>query len=554
MANLADIAVRQNNASRITNNRDVVLPGKRNTDNGNLEVNATIGSGRRSNAGADELMKTLGIVSDAVSKPLGQIGAAKTKANQDAADAADGAQGANDALAGKPDEQKLKDSAVYRDWYAKGKADTTFAITHERIDASIKERMNSKQDANGDGKWDILDIQDIIAGEVKAAAFDADGKPIDFGSPEGTLQFGKQMLDANRKWMAEASDRFTAEAKEDALNNSVGSLVAGFTATGTYDLDTWVKQLPGIVDRKAAMTAGLKTIIAHAEASDDPDHLGKSLAALNGLLDAKQPGTTTPVLGYEAAATVRQQAEAIKAKRERRITTITTERHKEGSKSVLEGMIAGKTPSIMRLREMVKDDLISPEFGNSQINAIESAAERAEAKQFRNEQRTLAASDRATEQSREWTLAAMANDWKAGLGPGNDREALAAIEIAHRNGLVLEPEEQAQLLMASRNGIEARRKNPEITAFKTDLNDRIKPKTGSGAVAGAYKGLNAGGVSPEMQAAVNLTFWSAIDRGETAAAAHAGALKVLATAPAAADPRAAAKSRADALRAKAGAP
>jgi hypothetical protein len=555
MANLADTVVRQANASRITNNRDGVLPSKRNTDAGKLEVNATISQGRRGNAASEELLRTLGMLTDGISKPLNALGQAQTKNRQDAADALDGADGATAAMNGTPDAERMKASSAYRSWYSKGRADTVFAIAHERIDADITAQMNAKTDVDGSGDWDVADVEKIIADGVKSAGFNEDGTPIDFGSPEGTLQFASKMLDARAKWIGTANEKFATESQAEALNASVGTLVAGFTSNGVYDLDTWMKELPPSVDRKTAMTAALKTIASHAEASDNPAHLGKSLKALTTLLDAKQADGKTPVLGYEAAASVRQQAEAIKAKSERLTDKAEKERHEAGSDAILASMSAGKMPTVSSLQAMVRNGDISPEFAWSQVRALEAAADRQEARANRSADRYERASEKATEQGREWALGERMNTWRIGGGPGSDAEAMAEIRTLAQQGVVLEPAEQAELLAASRAGRKERRATAPARTFWADLETRLKPPKTSGTVAGAYKGVGAaGGITPEIRATVVGHYFWEIEHGKPPAEAHAAALKILANGPAVSNQRADAKTRADALRAKAGKP
>jgi murein DD-endopeptidase MepM/ murein hydrolase activator NlpD len=242
MADLSRIEAPIERRRRVTENRDAVLPARRNTQAPDLEINAPI---RRPNADAAEVLKrTLGLVEDAA---MSYIGSEQERQMERRS-----AQGAADATVGKPDEKRLKNSLAYKKaYYTETARNAAFKIDAE-VTRAVEERLRDEENPA-----DLDDIAQIIDGAFRAGALDEDGKPR-FVDPEAQALAARQLAMTRERIMDASFKTIKAREDERLIATAADNIVTEIIQTrGVRDLSTLEKPQTAAPSTPSAPLTGL---------------------------------------------------------------------------------------------------------------------------------------------------------------------------------------------------------------------------------------------------------------------------------------------------------
>ncbi len=170
MPDLSQVQGRQTTQNRLTNNRDAVLPNRRDLDTPNAVVRADMRNAFRGDD-ADEVRRALGLVNQAVDGVMDIRKAAMARQSK-----TDAATGGLDAAAGKAYDQSMAKSKAYQDAYYKVSSEQKQTTRETGIESQVTAMVN--QGAH------IEDIHKFVMDSVSAHATEAkDIYPSDEAKP-----------------------------------------------------------------------------------------------------------------------------------------------------------------------------------------------------------------------------------------------------------------------------------------------------------------------------------------------------------------------------------
>jgi hypothetical protein len=498
MADLSRLDARTSQQDRITNNRDGVLPSRRNTEAPNLQVNGDLRNARRGEGGAAELLRVLGGVSKAA-QAVGSVMQDRQEIKDKEEARADVDNASQDTLNGTFDAEKMAHSTAYRTWRIKGDVEARVAGVTTSIEDDIEKFTSSDED----GLWTTEDIDGIIKGHFKNLVTDENGQPrADYlDSPEARKIITDKLNDLRPKFLQQAHDFMVKQTRERDTNLAVAGLIGKTEPKGAYDLDGFMQGLPPQINKADALEAAMTGVLAHAEAHENVE-------GLQALLAGTKADGKTPLLGYRDAARLQSAIPQIEAQRERRIDKEQKDRYEANADNVYKMFDAGKPPSIATIRQLVAEDKLDPRTGRTFQNFIES-----DAREARSEARADRAEARANYRDTvEMNVAQKVISWSSGMGPMDPKQFGAEIDKLRKSGSIGEGAMGASNMLQLNNAWKAGRQlvasQPMVKTFATAIDKSFAaPKSG---VAAAY----GKGADPYAAAAAKQDYLDLVTTGK----------------------------------------
>ena len=143
--NLADTKQRAEAQSSKIGPRPSILPSRRDTRAPDLEVNASMRTAKRGDAGASDLMRTLGLVNQAAEDFSNYVGAKHVEDEKDNI-----AQGFADQAAGVADPEKEERSLGYKNAVTRGRTVNDFRAASQEFDEELRGVIEHQDDPDLD--------------------------------------------------------------------------------------------------------------------------------------------------------------------------------------------------------------------------------------------------------------------------------------------------------------------------------------------------------------------------------------------------------------------
>lgn len=345
--NLATIGSRSTAQSRITNNRDAVLPTRRLDQAPDLRNTLQMRDAYRSDSAVDEVRRTLGLVNNAVDR-YGDyqndkfLQAERQNASQAAADAA----------MGKVDEAKVSTSDAYRTAIAMSRARRKVAEVEMTLKPEIEDLLSKGADADptkGEQPVDLEDVNSLIEQRFRSFLLDKDGRPIDFGDQAATMEVYNSLERLRPQLLTAAQDTIRAQEADKVVRGFADELSLQITKTGRADVESFMARLPPGVDRNKARASLLESAINAAEENENPEMLLK-------LADSRR-ADGTPTWTPQQESALRSAARTVQNLADQR----EEERSKETLGSLSVELRGGKRLSPDRVRDLISQGKLRPQ-------------------------------------------------------------------------------------------------------------------------------------------------------------------------------------------------
>lgn len=475
MADLSKIAARGGAQERITNNRDAVLPTRRNTDSGNLEVNATVSQGRRSAAQAQELQRILGMT---VSSAEGLQDASLARhAQQEVSNAA---KGALDAAVGSKDEALAKKSRGYVKAFSVESAKAEFNKFSSDLTTEVDALLNGEQPATLD------DVSELLDTRFAQLALGPDGQPFDFGDPEAQLVVARGLAELRAKVVTGATEIITEQQHQKFLGTVATNILIDSSKGKPVSFEDAMRALPPGMDRAKAKK---QLVTALVEGFDEADNI-KGLDDLWKSTKADGSPSFTP----DEVKLIRTQRDQTEQRVEREKEKAQRDRYEANTESLLEKFAQGRSPSIAEIRRMEQADAIPAQTALTLIGHIE-----ADAREARAESRATSAAAAA---SLDADIAVEVASRSLGISNGSlesDTRLLRSGRLGSGRRAIVNFQ---RLRSASKASANERLSTPAARTYIAEIDKALKP------LAAGAKGslLTAGTRSPANYIAAAETF------------------------------------------------
>ena len=367
MADLSSLTVRTTQQARPSSGRVNIIP-RAETEAPKLGVFADMRNASRSSSGAEQLLKIFDDVQKGADTLSGYI-----QENRDVRDASSISQ---QMLSGNVDPELLKRSEVARSIYAKGKGEEEAHLWGEQATAIVQEAL-----ADRNNPVDELHIEELIDNSIKEFAFDPEGKPRDFGTPEANLKVAEMVSRKKLQLRTEAVATIKRQVLEDGLNRSVFNQIATVKDGGQIDVESFMRSLMPGTDMKQAKDALISAgqDLALSLIDSNPDG---ALSVIDSLLSSKRENGV-PSLAPEELETVRamrrrldKEADAAKEERQRELL----DRNKDAFADRLMGVPGkGVYPTAREIQQARAEGKLEAEAARTLLNWIETDVREAEA-------------------------------------------------------------------------------------------------------------------------------------------------------------------------------
>lgn len=310
MVDLASTKLRREAVDKLVDRRSGIVPERRDTRAPDLSPSATMRSASRGDVGgADELMRTLGLVNKAAGSFQGY---AENRFKKQEADNA--AQGSIDQATGHVDAELERKSHAYKNSVALGRTMTNFQSGLQGLDEDLRGIIENQDDpelGNRQGE-----VKQRIDDYFKEFAMDPEtGQLRSFlATPDAKRWLAGSMAETRAKLEASALGKIEERFKGEALTHA-GTILGAQIDAGTIDLKGLRKLVPATVSDDELRGTILTTIQGKAEQLKADGRYEDALRTVNGLLgEGFAPGTIKTIdipasgaggaLAASAAATV----------------------------------------------------------------------------------------------------------------------------------------------------------------------------------------------------------------------------------------------------------
>jgi len=282
--NVADVTVRALQQGRLTTNRSSVLPSP-NTRAPAFQGSARMGSAMRGDGGAEELMRTLGLLN----KAAGSFQEYAERAHQSREDGNAG-QGAIDQATGNVDPVLTEQSAAYKRAVELGRERTTFPSEIATFGSGALTELVEKQ-TSADLTERRAEVEHHIDQFLRSYALDPETGNIrdSLTTPEAKRWLAGAMTEGRQSLSAAAHERIDRRLKDEGLANA-GDLAAVQLDIGTLDIPTLRAVLPPTVTDAELRGTLLTTLQGKAVQLKEAGRGADAYRILGQLL-----GDTTPV-------------------------------------------------------------------------------------------------------------------------------------------------------------------------------------------------------------------------------------------------------------------
>ncbi|WP_168707932.1 hypothetical protein [Sphingopyxis sp. PAMC25046] len=256
MADLSRVTARTSGQSRerLVDRRTSILPERRDTRTDRLQAAATMATARRGDGGAEALMRSLGMVTDAA-RDFQQY--ANTKFAKDVSDNA--ARGALDQAAGAVDEEKAGRSYAYRNAVARGRTMSAWNDNLREFDEELRAVVEQQDQLTLEERQ--ADVRDRVETFFEGFAVDSEtGQLRDFlATPESMRYLAEQMGQTRPQFESLALQRIEERFNEEAIGHFTKS-VRDQADRGHVDLSVALSVLPPTVRLDKVRAALLDTV------------------------------------------------------------------------------------------------------------------------------------------------------------------------------------------------------------------------------------------------------------------------------------------------------
>jgi len=282
VANLSEIKNRTARQDRMTERRSGIIPDRRNTDAPDRRVYADMRSARRGDGGAEELMRTLGLVNKAAESFQNYADARFEKQEQENA-----AQGALDQASGRVDEQLMERSRGYRTAVTKGRTMTAWNEGLREFDEDLRGFIERQDDPSLENRQ--AQVRERLNQFFQNFAIDPEtGQFKEFlGTPEARRYLAEQMAqtraEVERNALARIEERFNGEAISHFATNIQDQARSGRPVDLSVALSTLPPTVPMDQVRGALVTTVLNTAVwlRENDRGEEGQRLLDQLAGIN---------------------------------------------------------------------------------------------------------------------------------------------------------------------------------------------------------------------------------------------------------------------------------
>lgn len=254
---LTTFKTKQAQQDRVTDHREGVIDSRRNTRAPEFQGSADMRSASRGDAGAAELMQTLGMVNKAASSFEGY---ANTKFAKD--EEKNTAQGAMDDASGHVDEAMMKKSAGYKNAVSLGRTSTSWNEGLRNFDQELRGFIEQQDDEHLEVR--MGQVQGKIEEFYKNFATDPEtGKLKEFLSTPNAMRFLSEQMKQTRTQVTSAArsrieERFNTEAIGHLSQNLRDQVLTGNGAQ--LDLKLPLAMLPPTVPKDTVRKTVISTV------------------------------------------------------------------------------------------------------------------------------------------------------------------------------------------------------------------------------------------------------------------------------------------------------
>lgn len=362
---------------RVTNNRNSIVPARRNTQAEPLQAFAEMRHARRGDVGgAEELLRVL---SDA-SKAGRAVQAVLLERQRNQA-AEEIAQGRDDALLGQQDPKLAAKSTAYRNGYSFESALSQVNELSRDVTTEVDELL-----ADPEQEPDEDDVMDLLKGKFEALLLNPDGTRRSFGSPEADAAVRSRLRELHANVADHARKAITAQVHNKHLGRMASNLLDDVANGRPVDFEAVLaRRLPGmdVLATKRHLTAALmEDIDERAQAllaSGDETGARKALSVYDMLLSSKRKDGIPSLTPEEVRAVRNQRDQSLN-----RLEAEVEKSRRALQEATMDGLTdrynAGRAPSrieIIALRKEGKLDAehVSQLFGWLDADAREARME-----------------------------------------------------------------------------------------------------------------------------------------------------------------------------------
>jgi len=295
MVDITTLKTRQSQQDRITDHREGIIESRRNTRAPEFRPSGDMRSAARGDAGAEELMRTLGMVNNAAKSFQGY---AETKHARD--EERNAARGSTDELTGNVDPELMQKSAGYKNAVSLGRTSTSWNEGYRQFDKDLREFIEQQDDENLEVR--LSQVQGRIEEFYKSFAVDGEtGKLKDFLSTPGAMRYlSEQMRNSRTQLTAAARARIEERFNVEAVGHYTQNLRDQFQASNGagIDLKSAMALVPPTVPKETLRKATLETVTAlsiELEAKGQKSDAIRILDQIIGTQKGVAPGTIVPI-------------------------------------------------------------------------------------------------------------------------------------------------------------------------------------------------------------------------------------------------------------------
>lgn len=359
---LSKVEARSGSQRRLTTNRDAVLPTSRDTSAPALEVNARMSSARRSDAGAQELMRIFGGMDNAAGSFADY---ANTKFSAD--EARNAQQGVRDQALGTVDPELEQKSAAYRKSVSTGNGVKGVYDMFGGLNEHLETALNDPEHPA-----DLETVHKIITQHYHDFAI-VDGKVRDFGSPEANMAVGQLLQENELRLVEQSRAKIKAHVETQSVENASANTQSSLD-DGSFTFENSFSQIAPGVDPKVAKGAIIDSVHdwALSKLETEPD---KALAAIDSLLTSKR-ADGSPSLNADERDKLRVQRITMSDDVDRAKKKLVAANQDAAHEKLLSRLAnvpgAGAPPSLKEIRGMVADGTLDPKVGYQMVHMIET--------------------------------------------------------------------------------------------------------------------------------------------------------------------------------------
>jgi len=388
MADISRLDARIGQQGRPTNNRDGVLPSRRNTEAPRLEINADLRNGRRGEGGADELMRVLGGLTRAAGNVQETMMDGQRLSDQQQAEL-DHIDGLQDQLAGTIDPEQRARSAAYNNAVTTGEAVKATNAHLAELEQAAEAMLN-----NPDDPATVAEIAAMIAERQRSFLLNLDGTPRDWGSKQANFEVAKLVQGTGDRLTTASRAAIQKQVEERSIATSVTNFTTALARGDAPDIETHIRTLAPGTDLTAAKKSFLGAAVSYAEQliPDDAEeaaalgvdgvraNVDRAKKTLDALIASKRADGFAS-FSPEGLASLRDQRARLAAGADnltRQVEAVVQARTRDAFRDRLLG-VGGTYPSTAEIVTARRSNSISSEHADQLLGIIESDRREAEA-------------------------------------------------------------------------------------------------------------------------------------------------------------------------------